>query len=372
VHRCRECDKAAGTNATLPLNAHWEQGNGSCTWDCDRHFEVTSSGNSCQHCIQPICLKGTYWTDCGRCENCTTALPEKSTFTGNGTTRRDGESCPFRCVDDFYYRSADRVCSSCTPSASLNCSTSPGGPFFEIACSEFDDTSCMNCFTCMVGSNASTPCGKFTDTVCTACDELQVKMPTQGAEWRLGTSMDDYCAWECADGLQYNTLQNTCFTCQNDACSIGQYPTLCTIENNFTGCMSCNSPMDAVMVSIGLMSLVDSCEWECRESYVYNHTAGNCVPQSIAPVARINAETPSTICEGTLPSVCEWGQLLDTSIIVTVGNCDEMCVSCPTFPLVIDSEEGTRVYKQKGSCEWFCSHPFILISGKCLLVPNNM
>ena len=372
VYRCQPCEMATGANATLPADAHWVQGNSSCMWECDKHFERAAGGDTCQFCIQPICRTGTYWTDCGRCENCTSILPTKSAFTGNGTIRRDGGSCPFRCVEDFYYRSADRVCAPCTPSTNLNCSTLPGGPFFEIECGAFEDTFCMNCFTCPPGSNASTPCGRFTDVVCTACNALQVNMPALGAEWRLSASVDEYCAWECASGLQYNSLENTCFACLNDVCPIGTYPTPCTLEYNFSACLPCLTPKNAVLISTGHISLVHSCAWECNASYVYEQMTGDCIPQPVVPVVSIHTETPETICKGTLPSLCEWGQLFDTSISISDGPCDAMCVSCPTLPTIVGVNEGPRMYTHRGSCEWVCSHPFIKIAGKCIRVPTQI
>lgn len=393
LQRCYPCENSQ-TPSTLPANAHWERANHSCAWACDHHYELTT-GDVCRYCIQPICPTGTYWTACGRCEHCTPIPPTNAAFTANGTTRHDPTSCPFKCADGFYHHQGSGTCMRCSNSTELACSTSLGGPFFEVQCTESQDALCMNCFICPTGSNATTACGRTNNVVCEECDMSLLEMPgigfPGGAEWRLGETVDQYCAWGCMSGLQYNPLENTCFACINDNCPVGFYPTPCTLENLFTPCSPCNTPTDALLVSAGSMSLINSCAWECSDDRVYNRTLNSCIPRVVDPVQRLDAEwkqepgggsvaTPVS-CGATLPSVCEWGQWLDTTVVIsyivtnasgmTTNPCTAMCANCATPPLT-GPAEGARMYTHRGSCEWTCSHPFIQIGGKCLRITTQM
>ena len=397
IQRCYPCDDPQGdSSSTLPVHAHWVSGdNSSCAWACDKHYELTIG--LCKFCIQPICPTGTYWTACGKCENCAPTPPLNAVFTANGTTRHDPTSCPFKCANGFYYTdftgnfagnfAGDFVgngsCARCSSSTALACSTSPGGPFFETPCTESQDAVCVNCLICPIGYNATVPCGQFKNVVCEKCDvSLLTPIPPGigvldgGAEWRLGTSTDQYCEWGCMNGLQYNPLENTCFTCANSNCPVGFYPTPCTAGNLFTPCSRCDTPKNALVISAGSMSRINSCAWECGAENVYNQTLHRCMPRPIIPVKRLDAEwiqgNEEPPCDTTLPGVCEWGQWLDASVVVTNGDpCTAMCVNCTRNPQ-IGVEEGSRVYIHKGSCDWVCSHPFIQIGGKCQRIATQM
>jgi hypothetical protein len=119
--KCNRCTKTMGTNTTLPLHSHWTHGigNESCAWACDLHYELPphyelgGDGEVCHFCLQPSCPVGRYWTKCGECEDCKSTLPIHATFIGNGTTRYDPNSCPFKCAPDFYYNEIDEICISC-------------------------------------------------------------------------------------------------------------------------------------------------------------------------------------------------------------------------------------------------------------------
>jgi hypothetical protein len=389
--KCNRCTKAMGINVTLPLHSYWTHGigNESCAWACDLHYELGGDGEVCQFCLQPSCPVGRYWTKCGVCEDCTSNLPIQAAFTANGTTRYDPNSCPFKCAPGFYYNEIDEICVGCRTSAELNCSTRRGGAFFEIACTERNDAECMSCTSCALGYNQTTPCRGSTDLICAVCDAVQVQMPSTGATWRLGISLQEYCLWGCVNDLQYNPLANTCFECKGPEpgglCPVGYYTTPCTLQNLFTACAPCVVPTNATVLSNGLLYNRNSCVWECKDEYTYNSTINECRPTPLAQVPRINDEwlwkPPSNICIGALPSICEWGQLLDTSIVVppppdTSTNiqdpCTAMCVPCPTEQTAITWSEDTRLYTSKGKCDWVCAHPFILVGGVCQLVQTQM
>lgn len=394
--RCLACTHARGTDGALPDNASWDSPN-DCSWVCNQDFELLpgGDGSTCEYCPDPHCDDGHYWAACTVCTPCT-APPAHATFTGRGATRNDSSSCPTECLEDFYYNRNDATCQPCSTSSALNCSTKQegqeGGDFFELACSTFQDAVCVTCQVCDIGWNASTKCNVSADTECTPCNSDALHMPSVvvvaaaaatvaetggGAQWRLGARHDDYCEWACAAGLLYNPTDNTCMRCNNTECGVGFYPTPCTVENNFAGCAACITPLGAVVLSVGSMSLSTSCRWQCTDDDHYNATLHTCVPNPVVPTARINpGTTAALLCNS---NVCGWGRFIDnTQAQAAVAEqqqqqqqttpCADRCSECPSLPgLVVNGAQQTSaVYTRKGSCDWVCMVPFIYNGETCV------
>jgi hypothetical protein len=373
IPRCSPCTVALGLTGYLPTNAHWVGGE-DCSWECDEFFEIWPGGDThlCQECNVHTCPSGQYWTECGECETCTTP-PTNAVFVGQGITRRDSDSCPIKCNPTFYLHEIVNTteCVRCTSSTQLDCTnvTKTKGDFFELACSDTQDAICVNCLICKPGENASTPCGAFNDAVCTRCDTSLIHMPPAtvdgGAEWRLGKTSRDYCAWGCANGMQHNIVANTCFTCHDAPCAIGNYPVPCTQYNNYTGCKRCLLPENATVISSGMWLQNNSCVWECRDNLEYNATLHACLPPPVVELASINAPPVASYCSGTK---CGWGMFFDTAF--DLDPCSAMCSACPPLPTQ-QLPGAIAVYTRKGSCDWVCAFPHFLQGGQCVSVPSN-
>ena len=368
---CRPCEFAAGVNGPLPTNASWE-GPNNCTWACNDHYEILPGGDAftCEFCAKPDCVIGEYWTDCNVCADCK-ASPPNTFFSSAGATRYDATSCSYICVENFFQHENNGTCVACTAPNTLNCSNQPHGQKFEQVCSVHSDTMCVDCQVCPLGFNASTPCSASENAVCTACDTSLMPLNTEGggAVFKLGASDADYCQWECRKELLYNPVENTCISCQNDACSVGYYGVLCSIENNFIGCAQCVTPDNSTVLSAGIMSLPSSCLWECIEGYIYNSAQGKCNPMPVVVPVTLDVENVVSTCIG---SVCGFGKFipLEDNIISGVDSrpCNTRCIFCPDRPFIIVS--GVRnmlaVYIRKGSCEWVCTTPLIRQGNKCI------
>ena len=368
LKRCLPCEKAQGIDGPLPENANWRDPD-DCSWDCNPLFEIIPGGSAsvCESCSDPECDTGKYWTGCGICQDCDQA-PENSFFTGPGTTRYDGASCPIQCDTSFFLLdvfNATSVCKKCTELSTLDCSnvTKKKGLFFERTCSSTLDATCINCRICTPGFNTTTQCSKRSDGVCTQCDDDIIRMPDLtidgGAQWRRSKSDEGDCQWKCREGLQYNPGANTCFVCNSETCGIGFFPVSCTKENNYQGCAKCISPQNSVVVSTGIMELNSSCMWECPHNFFYNGTNNQCVLQPIVEVQKIDIPT-DVYCEGTL---CGWGYFFDTTF--NVSPCSAMCRACPE---IRNTDKARVVYARKSSCEWVCIWPYLLDNGNCLLL----
>jgi hypothetical protein len=364
--RCQSCKD--GINMDLPLNARWDEPD-DCTWVCNTDYEMLHDGSGCEYCPELLCNSGFYWAACGVCSECNT--PETNMgFTGPGTIQFDSASCPTSCVDGFYYNQDSRLCVQCTSPTTLNCSTNTGDPYFELGCSEFEDTKCVNCLICPIGLNASTPCTSSEDTVCTGCNTT-LSNPPALAEWVLGETSADYCVWECPTGTQVNLLKNTCFKCNNNECTVGQYPTECTIYNNYDGCQPCRVPPNATAMSVGSAISETSCRWQCVSDHHYNVTTNTCDEDIIVVPNRINTFVDTPLCSA---SICGWGSFLAPEFaqlpLSDDPPCADRCKECPILPVIVIDDKTTTsaVYTRKGSCAWVCMTPFMQDADKCVSV----
>ena len=367
--RCRPCSNVK------PVNATWNSPD-DCTWTCntDNELKINGAEKTCRYCPDPKCLPGFYWAECGVCKPCV-AAPAHAVFAGPGTIRYDNSSCPIICLPGFWYESFEKICKACNTPTELNCGTKEHGPFFEMTCSAYQNSKCVNCYICPLGSNASTPCSASKDTVCTDCDTVQLNMPALqqnggGAIWRLGLNPEDYCEWECAPGLIHNSVDNTCIQCNNDRCGIGYYPTECNVENNFNGCLKCEAPKNAAIISIGKFNMSQSCRWRCGLNEDYNATRNECVSRPDVVLATIAVTNTHTRC---MPSICGWGRHIAPSLSLEIDDatpCELMCSNCT--PLSKTRIDGilteSAVYTRKGSCDWVCSYKFMRVDDKCVLV----
>jgi hypothetical protein len=383
LSRCVPCDHAMGISSNhtnpLPANAHWNTPN-NCGWACNKQYELLQGGDgrTCEYCGEQTCNIGQYSDICDSCLDCEPPVANAN-FTGAGNVRYDNTSCPVKCDKGFYYDTVDRLCVHCTPSTVLNCSTKPGGYFFELQCGDVDDAVCVNCRVCALGYNASIACGEYHDSTCTACDKSKLIIPnTGGVQWRLGNTSNDYCAWGCIDGTTYNAADNTCVACHGTPCGIGYYRVPCTQDNGFTGCAPCIIPANAVVLSPGLEFQDDSCIWECPESMDYNATTSLCVPRPVVIATTITIRTPAGPCEdvvstvdGVVSHICGWGSFMDLSRLIELGTqpqngfeptaCQAICTMCP---VLLD----TMVYTQQGSCKSVCIRPLMWDGRLCVPV----
>ena len=361
--RCRACPGGH------PQNAHWDRPN-DCSWLCNQNYELAPGGaeSTCEECFDPNCTEGLYWTECDTCASCIPG-PDNSDVAGRGLTRYDNASCPFECKTGFY-RTPDNLCRACTAASTLNCSTKPGGPYFEEVCTDTQDAFCLNCRVCPLGSYASTECSSHGNAVCSACDALDLGMPVPtadggvGGEWTLGENTTDYCHWRCRTGLTHDTLRNTCVPCTEE-CASGYYPVPCTLANAFAPCLPCSIPERAVVLSSGTLSRNSSCAWTCASGDAYNRTSRECeaVPVPVAPT--ITTEPTAVACPK--PSVCEFGYHLDSDALHGTP-CAERCVQCdPPAPMWDETVtyRNPTVYTRKGSCAWVCRTPLMQVGEKC-------
>jgi len=372
LSRCLPCEYAKGLASSLPENAHWLEAD-DCSWDCDTLFEILPDGNGsiCESCPNPDCENGKYWTECGTCEDCENLLQD-AFFTGPGINRRDRTSCPIQCSENFFMQHNwnSSQCVQCTTLEHLDCTniSKTMGNFFGKTCSPQEDASCIDCLICGIGWNTTKTCGDTNDALCDRCDANIINMPSTsidgGAEWIMSNIDGEDCKWDCVEGRQYNPENNTCFVCDHEKCTVGQYPVECKKENQYDSCKQCESPKNSNMVSVGELGFNNSCAFECKDGYEYNGTLHSCVEAPVRQQPHINTPTEEH-CAGTL---CAWGQFFDETF--KLDPCSAMCSECEQIPDLdkITSQGGNTVWIRKSSCQWTCLFPFLLLNGTCVLI----
>jgi len=371
VQRCNTCETAKDLTTGLPANSHWESVN-DCSWSCNSGYEV--QGNDvgiCGECKEPTCIPGEYWTSCGTCAPCRSA-PDHANFTSVPSTRYDNASCSVECNIGYYYDAVDHLCLPCTV---LACDNKPGGPFYEEKCSAFNDAHCMDCTMCLPGFNASSQCSSFHDATCSPCQMNLLTMPNAGTnmgaasvtQWILGSRPDEYCAWECARDMLYNSRDNSCVVCQ-ETCDVSFYPTDCTLSNGYTGCAPCVVPENAQAISTGVRARNASCSWNCNEGFFYNRTSEKCNRKQAVVAEKLVSQALPSPCGN--PGVCGWASFMDTSIILLEGRpCTDKCKPCPALPKSnLATPAVMAVHTRKGFCDWVCATPLILVNGECVQI----
>jgi hypothetical protein len=342
AYNCTQCPEARA-NATFKLNSI------SCETECNQDFRERGDG-SCEYCPLRDCGVGQYQKDCSSCAACVVDL-ENIQFTSTGSFEQQG-SCAFECRPGSF-SNAEGLCQNCTV-----LSECPEGEFLR-ECSGDLDSVCMTCRTCNVGQRVTQSCTEVNNTVCGECvvengDPLPARAEWVEAKFLPASETFETvgeCDWRCQDGLVRNNIAFTCHPCSKD-CTIGEYPTDCTLANNYTGCATCKVPDNAVVISIGREGREDSCAWECAQDFILSERV-DALTSIVSEFwcQPVREETPPPPPPELCTLKCGLGEVLDGE------SCQ--CLQCEALP-----HKAAR-YETANKCSFFCIPPYIKYAGTC-------
>jgi hypothetical protein len=344
AHACVTCDEslkvanshfvqAAYTTSTELVSIALQ-----CSWECDVHYEDYMNNGTCLFCETPTCDVDEYFADCGTCGKCVN-LPNNAVWETGGSIRGDNSSCAFVCNSSHYQTSDESGTVICAACVQQNCSV---GNEYLVECTTNQNAFCVSCSVCSIGLYENSSCTLADDRTCLHCE---VELPN-GGFW--SNEIEDECAFECFIPLIKNTLTSTCIMC-DPQCEVGTYSlTTCDITTNFTGCRLCSIPPYSVAISSGVL-YDKTCDWECLSSYYYDYNTKQCL--EFFPVI----DNVATICN---ISSCShlWGSYQDSV------SCE--CLACSP-QRGNSSQVGISAWEIKGTCSWFCLHPYMRQDNHC-------
>jgi hypothetical protein len=229
---------------------------------------------------------------------------------------------------------------SCAACDQQNCSI---GDEYLVECNAHQNAFCVSCSVCSPGSYENSSCTLEQDRTCHNC-ELQLP---NGGLWTRE------CEFNCLLPLIKNSLTSSCMLCDPN-CVVGTYSlSICDITTNFTGCLACVIPQNAVAISSGVL-YDNTCEWECPSTYYYEVTTQQCL--EFVPVI----QPPIHVCNS---SAClhMWGHYQDGV------SCE--CIQC-SQQRGNASQLGISRWEAKGTCSWFCLFPFMRQDDLCFRVDD--
>ena len=333
AYACAQCEAAL-----LPANATFVVSD-NCSWICSTDYKLHE--DVCIFCPDLLCSVGMYMADCGVCEACEST--DKNIRWLSAGEYKQKDSCDYECVTDFFNNFG--VCTQC--SLNLTCESDQ----FLAGCEQEANAKCTTCTRCILGLATQVVCNGTTDTQCSRCEnslpDLAHWVDQEYIRAADATVLVPECYWECGEGSFHDTVRGICRFC-DDVCVVGQYYTQCTVENEFSHCMACNIPDNAIATSVG-RTLPDSCAWECDENttvVVLESGIFACVVV-VPPAPPVGVD----LCQNVLE--CEVGHVYSTIAC--------KCVECSD---VLDSSS-RAVFTTKGSCMWVCKHPFIKVNTQC-------
>lgn len=222
------CDPSAYDSLTLYTN----QNTAPCSGDAQ---------TGCASSIWPDC--DTRFTDAS-CRRCSAGYflniddPFKRLCSING-----GPSVPYPP-----YYTTQTLCDPCKTDSKLHCADKGVGTILEI-CSETGRTSDAQCVKC---TTAPSPPPASTYLYPGSCDYV------------------------CSPGYFFQTVGGACLSCQEFACSVGQYRKGCNLT--FSGvCVDCTALTDNMQFTGPGQTTPDSCPYECNVGFYKDSLTGSCI-----------------------------------------------------------------------------------------------
>ena len=224
-------------------------------------------------------------TSTTQCVPCTNVIPAASRYSGTG---RRINSCPFACIDMYYYSGIVDDCILC----------------------DLEDS-------CVLGQSLTGECTPTSNPTCEDCQDI----PDNASAVDLG------CGWECDEGYHQDMLGEACVECVR-ACDPGLYLSGMCSQWMMTECVECtNAPEESRYTTAGDRD-TNNCGFVCNVGRTFDEASNVCqectVDDDCAAGEVLTGGACSTDNNPTC-GPCEPSTLPPNGQYATPGTCDFVC-----------------------------------------------